>query len=256
MTEAPRTSATLEDVIAEATRLVDLWAAAGVRARLLGGIAIAFHAHSGVPEPFCRTYGDIDLVVERSDAQRYRHLMLASGYEENVRFNSLHGYHRLMHHDPVRGRPIDTFVGEFRMCHELDLAGALPPVGATLRPADLMLTKLQVVEVNTKDLSDVLTLLVDHDIADGDDAISAKRIAAVTGTDWGWHTTLSDNLVKLRDHLGTIKGLDGTTRDLLDRRIAAIQKLLEIEPKSMGWKVRARLGRRVPWYDLPDESRD
>lgn len=243
------------DVLAEARRLAAIWEAAHVRARLLGGIAIAFHAHTGIPEPLRRTYGDIDLVIPRSEKAAYKAAMLDAGYEENKRFNAIHGTYRLMLFEPLHERWIDTFVGEFRMSHSLDLDEALPVSGSTLEPADLLLTKLQVAEINAKDLTDVLVLLVDHDLGEGGDAISVRRLAGVLGNDWGWHATVSDNLEKLRARLDEVPRLEPSIVARIGDRIDRLDSLLSSTPKSLRWKARARIGRKVPWFDLPDESR-
>ncbi len=255
MTHPEPGSGPLDDVVAEAERLAGLLAASTVRARFLGGLGVRLHAHSGVPAALARPYGDLDLVVERKDARRYRDLLVAAGYEENRRFNSLHGATRLMHVDPASGRPVDTFVGEFRMCHALPLDGALDGPYGALSPADLLLTKLQVVEVNAKDLTDVLLLLVDHRLDDGQDGISPTRLAAIAGRDWGWYTTLMDNLAKAQAHVRTVGDLAPQLVDHVAGRLVEVIGVLEASPKSLGWRTRARLGRRIAWYELPEESR-
>ena len=71
----------------------------------------------------------------------------------------------------------------------------------TLCIADLLLTKLQIVEINAKDLIDAIQLLRNHAVSRADkpglDELSLDRLCAVTSADWGWYTTLSDNLAKV-----------------------------------------------------------
>lgn len=244
----PRTA-----VLDEARRLGVIADAAGVRARLLGGGGVALHAHGEIPIPFRRTYGDLDYVVGRSDGPVFRRLLESSGYEPNARFNALHGHRRMLHYDPLNERQIDTFVGDFAMCHALDLRDRLPVDGLSLAPVDLLLTKLQIVEVNDKDLTDVLVLLGDHAVEAGPEGIDPRRLTALVGHDWGWYTTLSDNLGKLRERASWIEGLAPDHQARLLDRIDEIRSVVEAAPRSLGWRARAVVGRRMPWYELPEE---
>lgn len=240
-------------VLDEARRIGALAEASGVRARLLGGGGVALHAHREIPAPLRRTYGDLDYVVRRSDGSAFRRLLEASGYEPNARFNALHGHRRLLHYDSLNERQIDTFVGDFTMCHALDLGDRLPADGLSLAPVDLLLTKLQIVQVNDKDLVDVLVLLGDHAVDAGPEAVDPSRLAAIVGRDWGWYTTLSDNLEKLEERGRAIEGLEPDLRARLVDRIAEVRTVVEGAPRSLGWRARAAVGRRMPWYELPEE---
>ena len=142
-------------------------------------------------------------MVRRADAARWRGLLDGHGYTADTRFNTLHGAQRLLHYDPAHQRQLDTFVSSFAMCHALDLEDRLPAGSATLAPADLLLTKLQIYEVNDKDLIDAIALLLSHPVgADGQPSLDTRRLAKVTSTDWGWYTTLTDNLAKWRAAAG------------------------------------------------------
>jgi hypothetical protein len=91
---------------------------------------------------------------------------------------------------------LDRFV----MAHELDLRGSLRTGELTLPLADLLLTKLQVVNLNRKDLVDVLALLLDHGFGPGE--ISTERIFDVTRSDWGFEHTIHRTLATLREQIG------------------------------------------------------
>jgi hypothetical protein len=36
-------------------------------------------------------------------------------------------------------------------------------------------------------------------------------------------------------------------------QVEALQEAIEAAPKSTRWKLRARVGERVPWYEQPEE---
>ena len=241
------------DLLAEAHRLHHQAKAADITVRLLGGAAVALSAPAPLPPALQRPYKDLDYVVRRSDAARWRDLLDTNGYTADTQFNTLHGAQRLLHYDQVNQRQIDTFVSSFAMCHSLDLEDHLPADSATLAPADILLTKLQIFEVNDKDLIDTIALLLSHPVTtSGNSGIDTSRLAKITGSDWGWHTTLTDNLTKVSQRLPTA-GLSVEHSELVAQRIEQISNTLATAPKTLKWRARAKVGRRVPWYDLPEE---
>ena len=245
----------LADIAAEAGQVLDRCAAHEVSARLIGGLAVARHQHLATPPELRRSYGDIDIVIGRKEGRGTKAALLELGYEPNERFNALRGDRRMLFYDTANGRQIDVFVGTFAMCHALDLSGRLRMLPDTLSPADLVLTKLQIVEINAKDLLDAAQLLRNHQLSRADEAgrdeVSLDRLCAVTSADWGWYTTLSDNLAKLADFAGDV--LAEPDAAAVTERTQAIQRAIDQPGKSLRWKARARIGRHAPWYELPEE---
>ena len=113
---------------------------------------------------------------------RRSRFLVAAGYEANERFNAMNGSERMIFYDRPNGRHIDLFVGGFRMCHALPLADRLEHDSPTLPLAELLLTKLQVVQLNAKDANDIIALLLDHDVGEGDDdTVNAAYVARAAG---------------------------------------------------------------------------
>jgi hypothetical protein len=242
----------LADVQAEAVRLLERAREANVLVRLLGGTAVGMHRHGPWPPALERRYGDIDLVVKKGHDRGLRHLLEDLGYVPNRGFNNLHGDRRLLFYDERNERQVDVFIGTFRMCHTLELDDRLGLHPQTLAPADLLLTKLQVVKINTKDIIDAEALLLGHQVEPGPgDLIDLGRLVQVTSRDWGWYATFIDNLARLMPDVETVLPPDAAAR--VGGRVATIQHALVDAPKSFSWKVRAAVGRRVPWYELPEE---
>jgi hypothetical protein len=242
------------DISDQAVQLVKTATAGGIRLRLLGGLGIKLHSHGGVPAALTRDYGDMDVVVGSSDGPKLSKLLPDHGYEANRRFNALHGERRMIFTHVDTDRKVDVFVGVFNMCHKLDLDSHLPAEGFTLALSDLLLTKLQVVELTAKDLTDACALLLEHDLAPADDAhetIGLKRIAQVCSSDWGWFTTVNDNLQRVIK--GAAEILSPNAASFIAHRAGALQEAMEAAPKSLGWRVRNRVGRRIAWYQLPEE---
>ncbi len=242
------------EVLAQARRLSDNLTAAGVQARFIGGVGVALRARSAIPEPLQRDYADLDIVVTSRHGPLLSTVLPTLGYEPSRRFNALHGRRRMLFADQVQGRRLDVFIGDFSMCHALSFEGRLPPGHPSAYPSDLLLTKLQIVEINLKDLRDVILLLIDHDFDTFAEAsgVSADRVSEVTSQDWGWYTTVHDNLGKLRQYASQTGDLT-TYRELVLDHIDRLISRIESNPKSLRWRARARLGRRAIWYEEPDQ---
>jgi hypothetical protein len=244
----------LADPIAEARRLAGLARSAGLTVRLLGGVAVALRAGAELPPGLRRTYKDLDFVTLRNDAAPFNSLLTDAGYQPDEEFNRLHGAQRLLHYDPVNRKQLDTFVGTFAMCHVLDLSKRLPADGETLSPGDLLLTKLQIVEVNDKDLVDTIALLLCHPIGEHDPhSIDLAELRPILRADWGWYTTITDNLAKVDDRLSNID-LDDEDKRRVHARITELSVAIRAFPKTMKWMLRSKVGRKVPWYELPEEN--
>lgn len=246
---------TIEDVVEEGKRLVTSARRAGLEVRLVGGVAVRLSSGpQSARRELERPYHDIDLVAPRRMGRQLAVFMAREGYEPNARFNAIHGETRLMFHDPQFDRPVDVFEGVIDMCHRLDLEARLGFLDDTLAGSDLLLSKLQIVQLNRKDVVDALTLLLQF--APGKDETPASLdcgyIAGLCGADWGWHTTLSDNL----DHVGRLAHeilKDDNDIRCVQARIEALRSAIDEAPKSRRWRMRSRIGRRIPWYDLPEE---
>lgn len=250
----------LADPVAEAHRIIEAARETGLAIRAVGGVGVALIAPTiGRLEPR-RTYHDIDLVAQAGTPPIVR-VMTALGYEPARTFNTLNGSERLLFHD-ADGRRIDVFLDTLRMCHELSLQGRLDLEAwpSTLSPADLLLSKLQIVELTQRDTQDMLALLADHNLSETDgDGIELARIRDVCGRDWGWWRTVDDNLAALvaRWSLGatTIDPAGGAVLSSARDRARSLREALSECPKSIGWRVRALVGPRMRWYELPEELR-
>lgn len=244
---------TLAEPTEEGLRLVGAAVAHGIVLRLVGGVGIWARCPSAHRPPLARRYNDIDVVTRSGSTAAVTAFFVGQGYEPNRMFNALRGAQRLMYADPARERVVDVLVDRFVMCHRLDLRDRLALDARTLPLSDLLLTKLQVVELNDKDVTDLLALLADHYL-DGEegDAIGTARILAVTADDWGLEHTIRGTLMRVRDAAAAYD-LDGPTTARIQSRIDRLVELLDRAPKTLRWRMRARLGERVRWYELPEE---
>jgi hypothetical protein len=225
------------ELVAEGVALVQTAQEAGATVRLLGGAAVVLHA-SGVPY---REIGDLDAITRRKDTRALTAALQSRGYEPEQRFNALHGDRRLIYYGP-QGK-LDVFVDRFEMCHRLELGDRLDLDSPTLTATDLLLTKLQVVELNEKDARDAAELLRHHELAPGPgDHLDTEYLAEVVGDDWGLWRTLT----------GTLDRLLALVPDVAEQA-GAVRRVLDDAPKGRRWRMRAKVGERKRWYELPDD---
>jgi hypothetical protein len=242
----------LEDIVAEGERLLGLAAGDGVAIRLLGGVAVRLQAPA-LPPAFDRRYKDLDLAVPKGGSGGADRLLRAAGYEPHTAFNALNQKERMLFFDTEHDRQVDVFVGAFRMCHEIPLSDRLQAQDRTVPLAELLLTKLQIIELNEKDVRDTLLLAHGHAVADRDgDAINGKRIAELCASDWGLWRTITANVEKVLSHAGDYD-VPAEDRERMTTRLREVLDRIEAEPKTRGWKLRAKIGERKRWYELPEE---
>ena len=242
-----------EDVVAEARRVTDSARAANVLVRVLGGVAVGLHTPEGVHPALARPYRDIDLAAPRKHAKGTARLLTELGYTANERFNAMNGASRLVFYDEQHGRQVDVFLGNFVMCHELPIADRLELDDPTVPLAELLMTKLQIMRLNEKDLLDIWAILHAHDVADhDDDAVNAPYVAELLAGDWGLWRTSRQTIETARERLPTSQ-LGADQRALLDDRLARLWAEVEARPKGLRWRSRAKVGDRTKWYEEPEE---
>ena len=244
-----------ETALAEGRELLGRFADAGLEARLMGGVAVLAAADGRLPDPLRRPYADIDLVVPAGEGRAAAALLEEAGYEPLKRFNATNGDRRLIFEAGARGSHLDVFVGEFKMCHAVPLERAFAIPGATVPLAELLLTKLQVVRVNRKDLQDLWAMLLGHELGtDPAATIEPDVVAALLATDWGLWRTARGTSEAVRERLSEEEeGLGEAEHAAIRERLDAIWEAVEVAPKSFRWRARARVGERTRWYEEPDE---
>jgi hypothetical protein len=240
-------------LIEEAVDLVASAEERGLSIRILGGVGIRLLLGPDFDQAFERQYRDIDAIVRRRDGRELERLLEERGWEPATAFNALNGSRRLLFHDPLSDAQVDVFVEAFEMCHKLPLADRLDEEGPAVCATDLLMTKLQIVELNEKDRRDLYALLRGSSLAtSGARSLDPQRIAELTSKDWGLHHTFELNLGRLSDGLdsGAVPAEDTAA---ISTAIDAIAQAMEDTPKSRGWSMRARIGERKRWYDEPEE---
>jgi hypothetical protein len=246
------TSAPLADPIAEARRIIELAESDGLVLRALGGVAVCLQAPDGNPR-LPRRVKDIDLAAQKGASKRAVKVLLRAGYAADEMFNALRGSRRLLFQDPGNGRHLDVFIGEFSMCHEIPMTARLNREPLTVPREELLLSKLQIVELTANDQADIYNLLFHNEVSDDPGGISASFVAVLCAGDWGLWRTCQLNIERGLTGLGD-SALEPGERTVVAGRLERLRERIDAEPKSMKWRIRDRVGDRVRWYAEPEEE--
>jgi len=220
--------------------------------RALGSVAVHLQAPASGPL-LTRPIKDIDIAIRRGSRAAVTDLLVSAGYIPDEMFNTLHGARRLLLYD-TNERKLDVFIGEFSMCHVIPITDRLEHDPLTIPLAELLLTKLQIVELNETDQRDIYNLVYHHDVSSGNgSAIEGDFIANLCAKDWGLWRTSTATIERCQ---GNLAGYDlgAEASGLIRERLDVLQTKIEDAPKTARWRLRSRVGDRVRWYDEPEES--
>lgn len=241
----------LVDAVAEGRRVVEAGDERDLTIRLIGGTAINRHSETAREEPFKRGYRDVDFVGTREEEDELIDLMTDLGYEANKRFNTMRRF-RLEFTDPVNERKADYILDKFDFCHQWGLQDRIEKDYPTVPIEDLLLSKLQIVEVSDRDVRDMIAMLADHPVAEDDDTevVDPMYIAGLCSRDWGLWKTVTMSLDRVNDYVADNDlPLD---EELIDSRIESLETAIDGQPKSFRWKLRSIVGEHKQWYKRPE----
>jgi len=248
-----------EDFYTERTRILDALDQPENRhviMRLIGALAFRTHCpqYGYFQDALGRVFTDIDFASYRRFSRDVSRLLTELGYQEDKTVTQLFGDSRMLFHDPVFGRHIDIFYEKLDFCHPVVFTGRLESETLTLPLAELLLEKMQIVQINEKDVIDSIMLLREHPVGDQDrETINAAVISRILGDDWGFWRTVTANLELLVEKLGRYPSLSDEDRGAVLERIRQLQSRIASQPKTVKWKLRSRIGERVKWYKDVEE---
>ncbi|CAA7600621.1 Hypothetical protein DEACI_1274 [Acididesulfobacillus acetoxydans] len=241
------------DIMEEAERV---WRAAdnfGILLRLIGGLAVRVHSESSLLPALARNYKDLDFATQAGNVPRLTNLLKELGYVPDKAFNALNMGRRQLFYETESNRQLDLFVDTFEMCHTIPLHDRLKVEKMTIPLAELFLSKIQIIQLNEKDVKDLFALLLDHKIAAGDkEVINRDIIAERTAKDWGFFHTIELNLAKLRLLINNYE-LGEKDGEKILLAIEAILEVMNRSKKGLNWQMRSKIGEKLMWYKLPEE---
>jgi len=250
----------LPPLLVQALHIVARAETSGVCLRLTGSLGVRSHCNERAElfELFGREqYGDIDFIGKSKERSRITDLFKSMGYEpdlEMVRAEEF-GTQRLIFEQPETKIKVDVFLDQLQMCHTLDFRKRLDLDNPTTALVDLLLAKLQIHDITTKDLIDIVVLLAEHHVGQGPGTIDQAELLRRLGDDWGFYESATRNLALAAEFLERWDG-PGTTKSELLTAVRRVSELVAACPKSVRWRLRAKLGTRVPWYqEVEDVAR-
>jgi len=242
---------------AEAVAIVAAATEQGVTLRVVGSAGIRLHCDRAGPvmDRLGRPAKDIDFVVPQRHRKGMRRLLEGRGYvaDRDLLIAMEGTRYSFAHRDS--GTEIDVFVERLDFCHPIEVAGRLGTHPLTIPAEELLLSKLQIVEMTTTDLIDAGVLLATHPVAGpGPDpeAVDASHIARLLARDWGFHHTATVNLARVGEHVATM-GLGAELNSAAQAGAGRLLAAIEAEPKSLAWRMRAKVGERKQWWQDVDD---
>lgn len=238
------------EYVERALDIVDRARDRGLELRILGSLAYRLHcpANLALFDAMQRDLTDVDVAGRSDQRKTVRAFLEELGFEIDTDLLVTTEGKRYAFSEPKSGMVVDVFFDELFFCHPIPLRDRLALDFPTITATDLLLEKMQIVEINPKDIKDSLVLLLEHPVdGSGPDTIDGAYIARLLAGDWGFYYTVTTNLAKLRGQVGD-GPLSSGQAAVIEHRIDELSRTIEEEPKTGKWKLRARIGPRKKWY--------
>ncbi len=240
----------------ELKRILKAAEESGVLLRVIGSLAFQMHCpkYGYLQQAMGRAYTDIDFAGYTKQQKGIQALMAKLGYTDNQEIFIVSGGERSIFDRAEIGLHIDVFWEKLDFCHVIRWTGRLEVDNPSIPLAELLLEKMQIVQINEKDIIDTIMLLLEHPLGDIDkETINIKLVSELCAADWGLWRTTTMNLGKVRQLAQTYEQLTPEQKGMIDSQVQKALTRIDSEPKSMAWRLRARVGDRVKWYKEVDE---
>ena len=261
MNEMPADPGLNLEFVDEALNLVRDAEAQGIRLRILGSIAYRLQCPNNLYlfEDTKRVLTDVDFAAEKKQNSAIRKFLVARGYmpDEGIYMASEGARHAYLHGET--GLNVDVFSDELHFCHRIPFKDRLDLDSPTICTTDLLLEKMQIVEINLKDFKDTIVLMLEHPLSHqqpGPKSIDTSYIVDIMRQDWGFYHTFTTNLKQVPNFFTEFASIGKQEHGVIIDRIEELLKAIETSPKTLGWKMRSKVGTRHRWYqEVSEKSR-
>lgn len=224
--------------------------------RVIGSIAFRIKApeYSYIEYRNHRYLTDIDFVTYSRDIIKVQDMFFSLGWKEDQGVLRLFGNKRRIFYHPEEAVHSDVFIDKLRFCHEISFKNRLEIDKPTISLIDLILEKLQIVEINKKDLIDIMILLRKYEISkheSNNKLIDGSYLAQVCARDWGWWKTATMNLKKIKQF--SPEFLNEDDAEVINLRVDELREMINEQKKTLKWRLRSIIGERVKWYNEVEE---
>ena len=247
------------EFVDEALDLVRAAESQGIQLRILGSIAYRIQCPNNLHlfDDMSRVLTDVDFGAMKVQNQKIREFMIARNYQpdEGVYVASEGSRHIYEHPDTKLN--VDVFADELYFCHRIPFKGRLELDTPTLSTTDLLLETMQIVEINLKDFKDTLVLLLEHPLGSAKDSnkhIDVDYLCAIMSRDWGFYHTFTTNLRQVLNHISQFSAITDAEAETIRAKVGDLLQALADTPKTMTWKLRAKVGTKMRWYQEVTEK--
>jgi hypothetical protein len=259
VTEMPADPGLNLEFVDEALNLVRDAETKGIRLRILGSIAYRLQCPNNLHlfGDTKRVLTDVDFGAEKKQNRAIREFLISRGYQpdEGIYMASEGARHAYLHR--TTGLNVDVFADELFFCHRIPFKDRLDLDSPTICTTDLLLEKMQIVEINLKDFKDTIVLMLEHPLShqqSGQKSIDTAYIVDMMRQDWGFYYTFTTNLKRVPEYFSEFHSLQEDQRRIIRDRIDELLNVIEAAPKTFGWKMRAKVGTRARWYQEVSEK--
>ena len=262
-----------QQMLDDAVHVVEEATKQGLYLRLLGAMGVRVNA-SGHEDLFqklnrlnsTREFTDIDFAGYGSQRKPVIKLLNGLGFEVDQNALLMHGNARLLVHNASKGYSADVFFDRLHYSHDVAFgkkqdSGRLGLAPLTISPEDLALEKLQIHEINEKDIKDLIVLFAANVIGDkdGGNVINGAYVAQTLADDWEFWYEVTCNLDKVQKFLSRYQNeglVDAKTQDVVSKSIDQFSAMINQQPKSRDWEKRSAAGAKKQWWrDVEERSR-
>jgi len=257
-----------EDFINEVMSIIESAEREGIKLRVLGSLAVFMRSsycseciqiyrslgRFGEGKPM---FTDLDLIAYSKQSKQVNDFLTKKlRFQPNLYVNTLYNNSRSIYHHPDGKYSVDVFYDRLSFSHEVEFAnGRLDNIGYTIEPEDIVLEKLQIHDINRKDLVDLFILFLSHEVSDKKEErkIDGSYIAKVLANDWGFWYDANNNLNKILEVIKNERRVEKKYLEQVEERISKLKALIDKEPKTQNWEKRSKKGTSKLWYDEVEE---
>lgn len=245
----------------EALDLTEAARDAGIPLRVVGGIGVRLHCGEAgeMAARVGRVAKDIDFIVPKEGRKGLRRLLEERGYVVDRDLLVAMEGRRYSFTHPTSQIELDVFVERLEFNHTIEVRSRLDRHPVTIPLEDLLMQKLQIRSVTMNDLVDISVLLATHPVvpqAAGVEELSSDYVAGLLSKDWGFHRTATENLERVGGETAPPVDLGSELNKAVQERSQRLLESIAQAPKSMGWRLRAKVGERVQWWEDVDEREE
>ena len=244
-----------EVFLSEGKRIAEAAQAQGIIMRVMGPLALHYYfpdqidLYARLERLGDRYFTDIDYATYGKTRKHLVKFMESVGYECDLQTMAMTGQTRQIYFGG-KVPMIDVFIDKLDYCHEVNYAGRLEADPWSVSLADILLQKLQIWEINDKDLKDIEYLFTVADFGEDDEKkVNLGYVARRLGDDWGFWYTATTNLDRVKEHVGNVDALSDEQKAKIRQVADQVRARIDAEPKTKGWEKRAKKGTKKIWYN-------